>query len=103
MISFFFLIIKLNVISAYKIKINVNDTPEQKVFISFQCSVLSIPIANNEDISFKSQAIEFNGKTRTEISITCICSKCDERIFSKISKLQKGNKLEVVGNLVKND
>src|SRR5205823_11236162 len=27
----------------------------------------------------------------------------DDRMFSKINKLQKGNKVEIVGNLIKND
>ena len=89
--------------SAYKIKININDTPEQEVFISFQCSVQSVPIVDNENISFKSQVTEFNGKTRTEIPITCVSSIYDDRMFSKINKLQKGNKVEIVGNLIKND
>ena len=93
--------------SAYKIKININDTPEQEVFISFQCSVQSAPIVDNENISFKSQATEFNGKIYTEICteipITCVSSIYDDRMFSKINKLQKGNKVEIVGNLIKND
>ena len=93
--------------SAYKIKININDTPEQEVFISFQCSVQSVPNVDNENISFKSQATEFNGKIYTEICteipITCVSSIYDDRMFSKINKLQKGNKVEIVGNLIKND
>src|SRR6266542_5593939 len=89
--------------SAYKIKVNINDTPEQEVFISFQCSVLSAPIVDNKNISFKSQAIEFNGKICTEIPITYISSIYDDRMFNKINKLQKGNRIEIVGNLVKND
>ena len=89
--------------SAYKIKININDTPEQEVFISFQCSVQSVPIVDNENISFKSQVTEFNGKTHTEIPITCVSYIYDDRMFSKINKLQKGNKVEIVGNLIKND
>ena len=43
--------------SVYKIKVNINDTLEQDVFILFQCSVLSALIVDNENISFKSQAI----------------------------------------------
>ena len=93
--------------SAYKIKININDTPEQEVFISFQCSVQSVPNVDTENISFKSQATEFNGKIYTEICIeipiTCVSSIYDDRMFSKINKLQKGNKVEIVGNLIKND
>ena len=87
--------------SAYKIKININDTPEQEVFISFQCSVQSVPIVDNENISFKSQVTEFNGKTHTEIPITCVSYIYDDRMFSKINKLQKGNKVEILGNLIK--
>ena len=41
--------------------------PEQEVFVSSQCGVLSVPVESNENISFKSQIIEFNGKTWTEI------------------------------------
>jgi hypothetical protein len=89
--------------SAYKININVSKTPEQEVFISFQCNVLSVPITDNENISFKSQVIEFNGKTRTEIPITCVCSIDDKRMLNKINKLQKGNRIEIVGNLINND
>src|SRR5436190_18022231 len=89
--------------SAYKIKININDTPEQEVFISFQCSVQSVPIVDNENISFKSQVTEFNGKTHTEIPITCVSYIYDDRMFSKINKLQKGNKVEIVENLIKNN
>jgi hypothetical protein len=89
--------------SAYKIDINTQDTPEQEVFISFQCTVLSVPLTNNETISFKSEAVEFNGKIRTIIPITCVSSVYDARIFNKINKLQKGNKIEIAGNLIKND
>ena len=93
--------------SAYKIKININDTPEQEVFISFQCSVQSVPNVDNENISFKSQATEFNGKIYTEICteipITCVSYIYDDRMFSKINKLQKGNKVEIVENLIKNN
>jgi hypothetical protein len=76
--------------SAYKINIDIHNTPEQEVFISFQCNVLS-----------KSEVIEFNGRNRTEISITC-ASVSDIRMFSKINKLQKGNRIDV-RNLTKND
>jgi hypothetical protein len=89
--------------SAYKINISVNKTPQQEVFVSFQCNVLSIPVISNENISFKSQTVEFNGKTRTEIPITCICSIDDKRISNKINRLQKGNRIEIVGNLINND
>lgn len=86
------------------IKININDTPEQEIFMSFQCSVLSVPIIENDNdkILFKSQVIEFNGKNRTEIPITCVCPTHNLRIFSKINKLQKGNKIDIMGNLIKN-
>jgi hypothetical protein len=89
--------------SAYKIDISTNKTPEQEVFVSFQCSVLSVPIISNEKISFMSQAIEFNGKTRTEIPIICVCPVDNKRILNKISKLQKGNRIEIVGDLINND
>ena len=89
--------------TAYQIRINVDDTPEQEVFMSFQCSVLSAPIVEGENILFKSQAIEFNGKIRTEIPITCVGSTRDSRIFGKINKLQKGNKIDIMGNLIQND
>ena len=90
--------------SAYKINISINKTPQQEVFVSFQCNVLSIPVISNENISFKSQTVEFNGKTRTEIPITCICSVLDDkRISNKINRLQKGNRIEIVGNLINND
>src|SRR5205809_2589808 len=89
--------------AAYQIKINVDDTPEQEVFMTFQCSVLSVPVIEGDDILFKSQVIEYNGKNRTEIPITCLCSIHNLRMFSKINKLQKGNKIDVMGNLIKND
>ena len=89
--------------SAYRIEINVNNTPEQEVFMSFQCSVLSIPVINSEYISFKSQAIEYSGKNRTEIPITCTCSIYDKRMLNKITKLQKGNRIDIAGNLIKNE
>jgi hypothetical protein len=79
--------------TAYQVKIKVNDTPEQEIFVSFQCNVLSVAIIENDNILFKSQATEFNGKTRTEIPITCICSIQNSRIFNKINKLQRGTKL----------
>lgn len=88
---------------AYQIKINVNDTPEQEIFMSFQCSVLSAPIIENDNILFKSQVIEFNGKNRTEIPITCVCPTHNLRIFSKMNKLQKGNKIDIMANLIKNN
>src|SRR3954447_18331987 len=87
--------------SAYKININIHDTPEQEVFTSFQCIVLSVPLINNDTISFKSQVTEFNGKIRTVIPITCISPVYDQRICNKVNKLQKGNKIEIAGNLIK--
>jgi hypothetical protein len=89
--------------SAYKINVDINDTPEQEVFASFQCSVKSVPLANNDTISFKSQVTEFNGRNRTEIPITCVSPVSDIRMLNKITKLQKGNKIEIVGDLIKND
>src|SRR5215213_8530969 len=89
--------------SAYKIDINIQDTPEQEVFMSFQFNVLSVPLVNDNTISFKSQVTEFNGKNRTEIPITCAAFVSDIRMFGKINKLQKGNKIEVVGNLIRNN
>ena len=71
--------------------------------MSFQCSILSVPTINNNTILFKSQAVEFNGKNHTEIPITCISSIYDTRMITKINKLQKGNKIEIIGNLIKND
>jgi hypothetical protein len=65
------LILKLNVMSAYKINIDIHNTPEQEVFMSFQCNVLSVALVNDGTISFKSEVIEFNGKNRTEIPIMC--------------------------------
>ena len=50
---------------AYQIKINIDNTPEQEAFITFQCSILSFPIIEGNDILFKSQAIEYNGKLCT--------------------------------------
>lgn len=94
---------KINVMSAYKIDIDIHNTPEQEIFVSFQCNVLSVPFVDRDDILFKSQVIEFNGKTRTEIPITCISSIQDQRIFNKVNKLQKGNKIEITGNLIKNN
>ena len=84
--------------TAYKININTRNTPEQEIFISFQCNVLSVPTIKHNNISFKSQAIEFNGKKRTEIPIICLY----QRISNKISKLQKENKIEVGKNLIEN-
>ncbi len=78
--------------------INTRNTPEQEIFISFQCNVLSVPTIEHNNISFKSQAIEFNGKKRTEIPIICLY----QRISNKISKLQKENKIEVGKNLIEN-
>src|SRR4051794_29407735 len=89
--------------SAYKININIHDTPEQEVFTSFQCIVLSVPLINDNTVSFKSQVTEFNGKIRTVIPITCISPVYDQRICNKVNKLQKGNKIEIAGNLIKND
>ena len=89
--------------SAYKININIHNTPEQEVFISFQCNVLSVPLTNDETISFKSEVTEYNGKTRTIIPITCVSPAYDVRIFTKVNRLQKGNKMEIAGNLIKND
>jgi hypothetical protein len=71
--------------------------------MSFQCSVLSVPTAKDENILFKIQVVEYNGKNRTEIPITCLCSIHNSRMYSKIKKLQKGNKLDVMGNLISND
>jgi len=89
--------------AAYQIKINIQNTPEQEIFMTFQCSVLSVPVIESDDISFKSQAIEYNGKSRTEIPITCLSSTHNLRIFNKVNKLQKGNKINIMGNLIKND
>ena len=89
--------------SAYKIHINIHNTPEQEVFVSFQCTVLSVPLTNDETISFKSEVTEYNGKIRTIIPITCVSPVYDVRIFNKVNKLQKGNKMEIAGNLIKND
>ena len=89
--------------STYEININIQDTPQQEVFMSFQCNVLSVPVEHDGVISFKSQVIEFNGKNRTEIPITCSALVSDIRISVKINRLQKGNKIEVVGNLIRND
>jgi len=69
-----FLILKFNAMTAYQIKINVDNTPEQEAFMTFQCSVL------------------YNGKSHNEIPITCLCSIHNLRIFSKINKLQKATK-----------
>ena len=71
--------------------------------MSFQCNILSAPIIEGDNILFKSQAIEFNGKNRTEIPITCTCPIQNSRMFSKVNKLQKGNKINVTGNLIWND
>src|SRR5688500_19029307 len=89
--------------SAYKININIRNTPEQEVFVSFQCNVLSHPVVDNETTSFQSQVTEFNGKLRTEIPIKCLTYIHDKRISNKVNKLQKGNKIEIAGNLIKND
>jgi hypothetical protein len=40
---------------------------------------------------------------QTEIPITCFSSIKNQRIFSKVNKLQKGNKIEIAGNLMKNN
>lgn len=88
---------------AYPIKINATNTPEQEIFMSFQCSILSIPAIEGEYIQFNSQVVEYNGKNRTEIPITCICSIHDLRMTNRINKLQKGNKMDIIGNLIKND
>jgi len=89
--------------SAYKINIDIRNVPEQEIFISFQCDVLSVPTVDHDSISFKSQATEFNGKTRTEIPIICLSSIHDQRISSKVNKLQRGNKIEIAGNLINNE
>ena len=89
--------------AAYQIKINIHNTPEQEVFMTFQCSVLSVPVIEGDDILFKSQVIEYSVKNWTEIPITCLCSTRNLRIFNKVNKLQKGNKLSIMGNLIKND
>lgn len=89
--------------TAYQIKINANNTPEQEVLMSFQCNVQSVPTIKDDNIIFKSQVIEYNGKNRTEILITCLCPVHDLRMFNKVNKLQKGNRLNIMGNLVKND
>src|SRR5688572_18897970 len=88
--------------TAYKININARNTPEQEIFVSFKCDVLSAPNIEHNNISFKTQAIEFNGKKRTEIPIICLSPLDDQRIFNKINKLQKGNKIEISGNLIEN-
>ena len=88
---------------AYRIEININNTPEQEIFMSFQCSVLSIPVINGEHISFQAQAVEYSGKNRTEIPITCVYSIYDKRMLNKINKLQKGNRIDIAGNLIKNE
>ena len=49
---------------------------------------------------FKSQVIEFNGKTWTEIPITCTCSVNDGKI---LNELQKGNRVEIIGNFINNN
>ncbi|CAG8667015.1 10772_t:CDS:2, partial [Funneliformis caledonium] len=82
---------------------DVNNILEQEVFVSFQCNVLSAPVVEGDNIMFKSQAIEFNEKNHTEIPITCICSTQNSRIYGKVNKLQKGNKIDIMGNLTKND
>ena len=56
--------------TAYKININTHDTAEQEVFMSFQCTVSSVPLVNNETISFKSEVTEFNGKICTIVPIS---------------------------------
>ena len=89
--------------SAYRVNIDINDIPELEVFVSFQCNVMSVPLENDGNISFKSQVIEFNGKNRTEIPITCVSSMSNLRMVTKINKLQKGNKIEITGNLIRND
>ncbi|CAG8612702.1 16463_t:CDS:2 [Funneliformis mosseae] len=72
----------------------------QEVFVSLQCNVLSAPVVEDNNIMFKLQALEFNGKNRTEIPITCVYSTQNSRIMNK---LQKGNKINIIGNLIKND
>ena len=91
---------KINVISAYKIDIDVHSTPKQETFVSFQCNVLEIPTVDANFVSFKSQASEYNGKVHTEVPITCISPVTNVRIFSK---LQKNNRIDIMGNLIKND
>ncbi|GES73156.1 hypothetical protein RCL_jg2206.t1 [Rhizophagus clarus] len=95
--------LQFNVMMAYQIKIIANNTPEQEIFMSFQCTVLSVPIVEGNNIQFKTQVIEFNGKNRTEIPITCICPIHNLRLSNKVNKLQKGNKLDTIGNLIKNE
>src|ERR1043166_2890403 len=89
--------------SAYRVNIDINDIPELEVFVSFQCNVISVPLENDGNISFKSQVIEFNRKNCTEIPIKCISSMSNLRIVTKINKLQKGNKIEIARNLIRND
>ncbi|GBC05999.1 hypothetical protein RclHR1_06550003 [Rhizophagus clarus] len=95
--------LQFNVMMAYQIKIIANNTPEQEIFMSFQCTVLSVPIVEGNNIQFKTQVIEFNGKNQTEIPITCICPIHNLRLSNKVNKLQKGNKLDTIGNLIKNE
>lgn len=88
---------------AFPIKINVVNTPEQEIFMSFQCTILSAPIVERDNIQFKSQVIEFNGKKSDRNSYyMCLFHTWFENI-KQINKLQKGNKMDVIGNLIKND
>ena len=55
--------------TAYQIKINADDTPEQEALMSFQCNVQSVPTIEGDNIIFKSQVVEYNGNIHTEILI----------------------------------
>ncbi|GES92250.1 hypothetical protein RCL_jg28598.t1 [Rhizophagus clarus] len=46
---------------------------------------------------------EKNDPIFTEIPITCICPIHNLRLSNKVNKLQKGNKLDTIGNLIKNE
>ena len=89
--------------AAYKVNITINDTYTGTR--NFYNNVMSIPLENDgtTTISFKSQVIEFNEKNHMEIPITCISSTSDIKMATKIIKLQKGNKIEITGNLTRND
>ena len=47
--------------TSYQINIDANNMPEQEVFLSFQCNIISAPVVEGDNIMFKSQATEFNG------------------------------------------
>ena len=63
----------------------MNDTPEHKVLVSFQCNVLSVPITEDDILSFKSQAAEFNRRICTEIPFILYV------FILEINNLQKDN------------